>query len=159
SSHGFVDQRLRLCDIRSKPLGIAQVLVGDKVRIRLPDPDRGQLVVLAIEHELQLPPERRRVEQVAYAQPNPTRLIDVGRPNAATSRAEAALLSRCVLGAVKALVVRHDQVRRGAHAQPAGIDLARAKLIELGYQQARMHGDTRADNAQRPRIEDARWYE
>ena len=119
------------------------------------DADRRELVVLAIEHELQLEPELGGVEQVAHAQADAACLVDVRGSDAAPGRAQAALLARLVFGAVEALVVRHDQVRGGADAQAAGVDLARAELVQLGDQQARVHGDARPDDAQRARIEDA----
>src|SRR5438128_5022577 len=48
-------------------------------------------------------------------------------------------------------------MRGGAHAQAAGVDFARPELVQLGDQQPRVDGDARADNAQRARVEDARW--
>ena len=52
-------------------------------------------------------------------------------------------------------MVGHDQVRGGAHAQAAGVDLARAELVQLGDQQPGMDGHAWPDDAHRPRIEDA----
>ena len=60
-----------------------------------------------------------------------------------------------VLSLVQALVVRHDQVRGGAHAQAAGVDLAGAELVQLGQEHAGMDCHARPNDAHCARIEDA----
>src|SRR5262249_54952798 len=79
--------------------------------------------------------------------------------DAAACRTEPPLFACVVLGSVEALVVGHDQVCGGADAQAAGSDFTRAELVQLGHEQARMDRNTRADNAHRARVEDARWHE
>ncbi len=64
-----------------------------------------------------------------------------------------------VLGAIHGQVVGHHQVGGGADAQPAGVDLARAELVQLAHERARVDDDARSDDAQRPRVEDAGWHQ
>src|ERR1051326_3967588 len=152
----FVDQRLGLGDVRLQTFGVREVLVRNRISVRTGDAYGGQFVVLAVQDEAQLLAERRGIQEVADAQANAASLVHIGWADAAAGGAEAAFLARLLLRAVGRLVVGHDEMGGGADAQPGGVDLAGAQLVELGYQQARVYRHAWPDDAQRARVENAR---
>ena len=114
-------------DVRVDDLVEGDVLVDDGVDVEaVVAVDLGEDVVLVLDGRREALAQGVAVEQVHDADAGPGDLVDVRRPDAAAGRADgfAALgrLGGALLRAVERLVVRHDEVRRVRHLEPAATE-------------------------------------
>ena len=107
-----IDEQRGVGDVRAQPLRVALVGVRDLLEVERLDlvhplePD-----VLLRDRELDLLAQDLRVEQVLHADPDPRRLVGVGRPDPAPGGADLEVAELPLARPVEGDVPRHDQVR------------------------------------------------
>ena len=102
--------------------------------------------VLLPHRELDLLVQDLRVEQVLHADPDPGRLVGVGRADPAAGRPDLQVAELPLARAVERDVPRHDQVRVAGHEDEAGSGVAATlQVVELVDHDLRVDDAPRAD--------------
>ena len=149
-SQAFVEQPGRVGHVRSQSLAVGPILLDDDVgRERQPVVDLGQEEVLLLQDDLQLLPEDLRVEQILESEPDPSRLVSIGGPDAPLGRPQR-MLAKMALGHLLQLkVIGHDQVRVARHDEARDVDPQAGQRVHLFQQDAGIHdhavGDDRGE--------------
>ena len=132
-------------------------MCGDLLEVeRLDLVDALEPDVLLRDRELDLLVQDLRVEQVLHADPDPGRLVGVGRADTAAGRADLEVAELPLARAVEGDVPGHDQVRVAGEEDEAGRDVAAAlEVVELVDHDARVDDAAGADRRRLAR-DDAR---
>ena len=153
----FVDEQRRIADIRREPLGEAGVLRPDRLEVEAVGlVDALQPEVLLGERDLDLLPQDLRVEHVLHADADARRLVGVGRPDAASRRADLQVAEPPLRRLVDRDVPRHDQVRVARDDDDRRVDAARGEVVELLEQHLRVDDAAGADHGGLARDDAAR---
>ena len=110
--------------------------------------------VLPLDGGSDLRPEAVGMQQVASDDSDPSDLVGVRRPDAATGRPNGGGTPRLLVEPVEERVVRHHQVSPGADDEVVRRDAAPRQLVHLGEQGLRVERHTRADQAAGLLVED-----
>ena len=144
-----VDEQRRVGDVRREPLGVGERPRHDLLHVERVDavhalePD-----VLLARGELDLLAQDLRVEQVLHPDPDPRRLVRVGRPDASPRRPDLETAEPALTRPVERDVPRHDQVRVARDEdEPVGPAAASLELVELRDEHVRVDDAARADRA------------
>ncbi|OPZ13785.1 MAG: hypothetical protein BWZ10_01998 [candidate division BRC1 bacterium ADurb.BinA364] len=127
--------------------------------------DRRQLLVVdmleeglvVLGHFLQPLEQALLVAQLAKANALPHELVAIGRADAAAGRADFSRSAQFLLRAVEEAVIRHDQVRVDADAQPRAdiLDAGRFQLLDFVGQHDGIDDHAIADQATNAGVKDA----
>src|SRR6478736_5776041 len=146
----------RVGDHGSEAGGIRQQLLDDLVDLGPAGVvDLGQQLVLQRQGRLDLLAQDALVVEVLDADADTVHLVGVGRADAATGRADAALAEEALGHLVDGAVVARDDVRVGADEQLARVDAAGLQAVELLEEHAEVDDDAVADDRHAVRAEDA----
>src|SRR4030095_122253 len=103
--------------------------------------------VLLGERDLDLLAQNLRVEEVLDADPEPSRLVRVRRPDPAAGRPDLQLPEPPLARTVERNVPRHDQVRVAGESDGLGRDAPRFEFVQLVDEDARVDDEARAEHA------------
>ena len=134
-------------DIRAQPVAVAEVLVGDLLRVNAAAVvDLREQLVLVPKRQLKLLGENAGVEQVLDPDAHARDLVAVGRPDAAARGADLRVAEEPLADLVEGAVVRHDQVRAGADQETLAADAACLERVDLLEEHLRVDDDAVADD-------------
>jgi len=136
-------------------MAVGEVLLGHRVEVDLLL-ERAQRLALGLQGGLDLLLEDPLVEQVLDADAQPRGLVGVAGADSALGGADRVLAQLLLALEVEHQVVGHDHVGVGGQLQPADVHAPLAQAVDLGGQYRRVDDDAVADDAQAPRVEDAR---
>src|SRR5262249_39078076 len=108
------------------------------------------------EGDLDLLAQDLRVEHVLHPDPEPGRLVGVGRPDAAARGADLQLAEPPLRRLVDRDVPGHDQVSVSGEDDDGCVDPARVELVHLADQHLRVDDAAAADHGRLPRDHTAR---
>src|ERR1700682_2069175 len=153
----FLNDREDVLDVWSKLLAIGGVLGQHRLGIQW-----GHVIELLKDRILDLAQNKpelllqeARLQQIAGAEADTADLVRIGWTDAAPGRAEAIIASLLFLQLVEDRVPGHDQVGAVGNDQAVDADAARAHLLHLFKQDARIENDAVADDAGRVGIENS----
>ena len=155
-AHGIVQHLAGLGHIRLEDAGVRQVLLADLLdRVGVQTVDLLQDGVLLDKRRLDLQAEDLLVHEVLDADALASHLILVARADAALGGADLVIAQALLVGAVKILVVRHDDMRVAADLEVLAGD---ALSLEHGHfldQHAGIHHHAVADDGNGVLVHDA----
>ncbi len=106
-----IDQERRVRDVRSKPSGVAELLLHDRLDLeRLEPVDALEPHVLLLHRELELLAQDLRIEKVLDADSDARRLVRIGGTDPAPRRTDLEPTQATLAGSVERDVPRHDEV-------------------------------------------------
>ena len=115
----------------------------------------GQQEVLLLEHDVQLLPKDRRIEQVLHAKTDPRDLVGVRRPDPALRGPEPVLPEVSLGDLVDLQVIGHHQVGVARDLQARGVDASPLQGVHLLEQHAGIEYHAVGDDGRHVPIEDA----
>ncbi len=105
-----------------------------------------RICVLLLQHHVELLAEDLGVEQVLDPDPDPGRLVGVGRADAPPGRAELVAAQVALGDGVELLVVGHDQMGVARDPQPGAVHALALEQVDLVEQDAGVDDDAVADH-------------
>ncbi len=143
-------------DVRLQAVAVGHVLLGHRVQIeRRVLGVRAQHLPLRLHRGHDLLAQDLLVEQVLDADPKARCLVRVTGSDATSRSADLEAAELRFACRVEIHVVGHDQMRVGADPQVADGDALALQPLELVDQDLRVDDDAVADDARRPRVQDA----
>ncbi len=143
-----VDEQGGVGDVGPQPLREDLVARRQLLQLeRLGAVDALEPDVLLGERDLDLLAQDLRLEQVLDSDPEPRRLVRVGRADPALGRADLQLAEPPLAALVDRHMPGHDQVRLARDAHAAGRDPARLELVQLRHEHFRVDHATGAEDA------------
>ncbi len=116
--------------------------------------DLDEDLVLLVKSTLDLLAQDRRIEEVLHADAETRDLVAVGRPDAATGRADLRLAEKALGDLVEDDVVRRDEVRTCTDHETGGVDALLVEAAHLLEEDGRIDHDPVADDRDDARRQD-----
>src|SRR5579863_5227898 len=120
--------------------------------------DLRQDEVFLPQDDVELLAEDLRVEQVLHAQADARRLVRIGGPDTAFSRAQAVLTEVTLGEGIQLLMVGHNKMSTARYDKARTVDASAGQRVHLVDQELGLDHDTVADHGSYIGVQDAAWH-